>query len=377
MNTSRKTCFAFVLALFCACSGGSIALQEDASTPDSSFDGDVLPLDGTIEDASFQDRSIVDADQHDSEIQDSSTPDAVSPDSSQPDSTIVCIDTDGDEYGEGCILGPDCDDNAPGIVGPCQTNGCPQSWVYIPAGDFEMGCNEFELDDTCALWEGPRHTVTLSAYCINISEINVGLYRWCKNGGVCTGTPATTDSYYNWSDQPGSRELHPMNGINWSEAQQYCQDWVGGDLPTEAQWEKAARGGPNDLRKYPWGNSPDPDCIRANGYYNSTYCNLVTPPGTWTVVTPANPDGDSPYGLKNMAGNVLEWVRDWYSTTFYQQCAYGCTDPLNTTPALSRSIRGGSYHSTDFIDFRTVARGALVPIERISYVGFRCVRSLP
>ena len=159
------------------------------------------------------------------------------------------MDTDGDGYGQFCALGDDCDDGTPGITGPCQAKGCPADWVYVAAGSFEMGC---QSGDAC--WVGwadqsPRHAVTVSDYCIEATEVSVAEYRACKDGGRCaTGAPTPSAQYTwcNWSDSPEAREDHPINCISWESSQAYCQEWLGGDLPTEAEWEKAARG--NDQR---------------------------------------------------------------------------------------------------------------------------------
>jgi formylglycine-generating enzyme required for sulfatase activity len=247
-------------------------------------------------------------------------------------------------------------------------------WAYIPAGNFEMGCNSGELDGTCLTNEQPRHTVTMTAYCMELTEVSVGAYRACKNAGVCTGTPTASGGSYNWTAAPDAREAHPINGINWSESREYCQSWMGGDLPSEAQWEKAARGGPGDTRKYPWGSTPEPDCTRANGYFNSTYCNATYPPYTWPVGYLTTTSGDSPYGLKDMSGNVWEWVQDYYLDTFYQQCSSGCTDPLNTGSASHRVLRGGCYHR-DPSSLRVVRRGIIDPTDRDNAIGFRCRRT--
>lgn len=296
-------------------------------------------------------------------------------------------DLDGDGYGVSCPLGEDCDDNAPGIVGPCQPNGCPQGWVHIPAGDFEMGCNSGELDDTCQLDEQPRHTVTLSAYCIQETEVTVGAYRPCKDAAwECTGTPddTSTSPWCNWSSSAAGREGHPINCISWTYSRQYCQQWLGGDLPTEAEWEKAARGVYPDQRKYPWGGQEPTDCSLCNWDYSGVGdpygCNDVTTgqgPATWEVGYLSSGAGDSPYGLKDMAGNVGEWVRDWYSSDFYDSCSSGCTDPLlNTNSAVRRRVlRGGSFGTSVARALRVVHRGMGNPTYRFPYAGFRCRRT--
>jgi len=297
-----------------------------------------------------------------------------------------CVDADGDGYlGPLCDTVQDCDDAAPGITGVCQANGCPQGWVYIPAGAFEMGC-----DSSDACWAGqgdesPRHTVTLGAYCIQLTEVSVGAFRACKDDSVCTGTPdeESSNPWCNWSATviTPSREDHPINCIDWTESQEYCQQWLGGDLPTEAEWEKAARG--TDQRVYPWGNIAPTDCSLCNWDFSTADagigCQTVSSgegPGTWEAGYLTNPDGDSYYGLKDMAGNVWEWTRDWYQSDFYGQCSGGCTDPLNTNSASGERVRrGGSFIQPNAIYMRVLHRLSSTPSNRNYSIGFRCRRA--
>ncbi len=259
-------------------------------------------------------------------------------------------------------------------------NNCPEGSVYISAGDFEMGCNE---DDPCYIYasESPRHTVTLSAYCIQVTEVSVAQYRECKDGGGCpTGAPVhtgnDTDSWFNWTSGAGEREEHPINGIRWNDAREYC-NWKGGDLPTEAQWEKAARG--TDQRTYPWGEE-DPSCDRCNwnqsGFSVPYGCNdALVGPGTWPVGFLTATDGDSPYGLKDMAGNVSEWTLDCYGPNFYSTCVEGCEDPANNVEGCTgeRVIRGGSFTNDLLWQFRVVTRLHMEGTSLSASVGFRCV----
>jgi formylglycine-generating enzyme required for sulfatase activity len=245
-----------------------------------------------------------------------------------------------------------------------------------------MGCNSGELDGTCGVDEQPRHTVTLSAYCIERNEVRVGAYRACIDAGVCTGAPTTTgsDNWCNWSTGVGSREDHPINCINWSESQEFCQAWMGGDLPTEAQWEKAARGPFPDQRKYPWGNSPEPDCnycnFDVNGGASGEGCSSVTNgPGTWQVGYLTSGAGDSPYGIAGMAGNVCSWVLDRYDANFYNNCTSGCTDPENASSGTDYVLRGGSYNVDSATNIRVVARHPTDPTLRLSKSGILCRRT--
>jgi formylglycine-generating enzyme required for sulfatase activity len=339
--------------------------------------------------------AVVDAALPDAALPDAALPDAALPDAALPDAgldagvtadaSVTCSDNDSDGYGPGCALGEDCDDNASGIIGACQSNGCPQGWVHIPAGAFQMGCNIGELGGDCFSHELPRHTVTLSAYCLQTHEVSVVEYRACQNGGQCTGTPTETgtNSFCNWTPAAASREAHPINCVDWAESQQYCQTWLGGDLPTEAQWEKAARGADPDQRKYPWGDTPLPDCTRCNYDVNGAYAagagcgSATTGPATWAVDHLQTSDGDSAFGLKGMAGNVAEWTLDYGSSNFYSECASGCTDPLNTTPGTRREVRGGSYvnSTAEILLLRVVQRSSYTSTVRTGGIGLRCRRT--
>jgi formylglycine-generating enzyme required for sulfatase activity len=291
-----------------------------------------------------------------------------------------CTDVDGDGYGTDCDLGEDCDDGALGITVGCQTNGCPEGWAYIPTGNFEMGCDGVDTENHCRYDEEPIHTVTLNAYCLEVTEVSVAAYRACQEAGVCTGTPTEEGESFNWSASPESREAHPINGINWLESRQYCQLWLGGDLPTEAQWEKGARGD-EGTRKYPWGGSsePEPDCSRCNFDVNDSDfgfgCDPTTTPYTWEVGHLTGTEGDSPYGLKDMTGNVFEWVQDLYQSLYYGSCESGCTDPLNDNPdPNTRVIRGGAFSKVAF-ELRLMTRDHRFETFQADDIGFRCRRT--
>ena len=339
--------------------------------------------------------------------------------SCQISTSSCCQDGDGDGYGDNCTLGPDCADDAEGLTGPCEADGCPAGWTLVDAGGFDMGCNAGELDNSCRPEEQGRHTVTLGAYCIQITETTVTQYRQSVAAGVVSTLPATTgsSSWCNYSPTAMDREQHPVNCLAWAFAQTYCQGWYGGDLPTEAQWEKAARG--TTPTKYPWGDTPEPNCTLANYDFNGGdpdasvpqmdaaipgydagppadaevdttgygCAEATTGPGTWDVGDAVG-DEDSPYGAVDMAGNVAEWTRDCYDASVYSTCQSGCSDPVNTSTGCGyRVVRGGSFVGREGRDFtktplalRVVAREFLGHDDvATSYreIGFRCVRPVP
>jgi formylglycine-generating enzyme required for sulfatase activity len=179
-----------------------------------------------------------------------------------------------------------------------------------------------------------------------------------------------------------------MNCITWTAAQEYCTKMELGDLPSEAQWEKAARG--TDRRLFPWGNT-DVSCSRANYDSNGPYsqelgiglgygCAHEALPATWEVGHLTGYDGDSPYGLKDMAGNVDEWVLDCYSPTYYGRCAStGCLDPVNTECSTEndRVIRGGNSVFASSTLLTTVNRFPYGTDVVPTRVGFRCAKPDP
>jgi len=214
---------------------------------------------------------------------------------------------------------------------------------YVPAGSFYMGSPEGVGEEN----EHPRHVVTLNAFWIDETEVTAWHYQTCIAAGVCDVPPMDD---YALSGKPVV--------VTWSEAQTYCR-WIGGRLPTEAEWEKAARG--SDARTYPWGDE-QPDCSRANHASLKGLCS------DGPVDAGSYPDGASPYGALDMAGNVAEWVNDWYDPGYYAVSPE--QNPQGPDSGQERVVRGEAWDDT-FSAIRAAYRDACAPDDPA--IGFRCV----
>lgn len=230
--------------------------------------------------------------------------------------------------------------------------------VLIPAGEFMMGCAPGDGD--CANDEKPYHRVYLDAYYIDKHEVTVVEYKKCVDAGACK-RPGT-GKYCNW-DVSG-RENHPVNCVDWNQADAYCS-WAGKRLPTEAEWEKAARG--TDGRIYPWGNERA-SCKYAVMDERGYGCGRGS---TWPVCS--KPEGNSPYGLCDMAGNVLEWVNDLFDENYYSSST--SRNPSGPSSGY-RLLRGGSWRGNNPKYFRASNRYWDFPVSRLAVNGFRCVRQV-
>ena len=234
--------------------------------------------------------------------------------------------------------------------------------VYIPAGQFWMGSTN---SDTMAFSdEKPQHRVSLDAYWIDRTEVTNAIYALCVQAGNCQ-PPSSSSSYTRTSYYDNSQYAnYPVIYVDWYDAQAYC-NWADRRLPTEAEWEKAARG--TDGRISPWGN-PSPTCSLANFWGSNGACVGDT------TATGNYPSGASPYGVRDMAGNVWEWVADWYGETYY-----GSSPMSNPTgPALGqyRVLRSGSWYG-NVERVRSAYRSGDDPYRRNGLFGFRCVLSTP
>jgi formylglycine-generating enzyme required for sulfatase activity len=235
--------------------------------------------------------------------------------------------------------------------------------VEVPAGEFLMGSTD--ADGMADADEKPQHRVYLDAFLIDRTEVTNAMYAKCVQASACR-TPQSSRSTKR-EDYYGNPEFdnYPVVYVTWDDAQAYCA-WAGGRLPTEAEWEKAARGA--NGRIYPWGNKP-PDARNAN-YYASNEGDATTT-GDATPVG-AYPEGASPYGVLDMAGNAWEWVADWYGDTCYTSSPE--RNPTGPSPGETRVVRGGSWGFSEG-RVRAAARYWNIPSASESDVGFRCARN--
>ena len=222
------------------------------------------------------------------------------------------------------------------------------STVVIPEGTFVMGDDKGNED------ERPQHVVSLSAYEIDRFETTVQQFRdfvkttLYQTGAEKAGNPITRT----WQvDNTPERWDHPVRLVSWWDADAYCR-WRGKRLPTEAEWEYAARGG--DQRKFPWGNEYD----------------LTRLPSGDTAPVGFFSGGVSPFGVYDMAGNVWEWTEDWYDAAAY--ATSGVRDPRASKATDQKTIRGGGFNSTAD-DVRVTRRIRNFPTTFHPDVGFRCV----
>jgi eukaryotic-like serine/threonine-protein kinase len=230
--------------------------------------------------------------------------------------------------------------------------------VFVPEGEFSMG----SPDNFGFPYEHPAHTVFLDGYWFDKTDVTNAMYAGCVKAGACTppweNKSASHESYYGNPQY----DNFPVIFVDWNQATGYCL-WAGVRLPTEAEWEKAARG--TDGRIYPWGNT-DPTCALAN-FADGTGCT-----GDTSAVG-MYPAGASPYGALDMSGNVWQWVTDWYDPLYYSK------SPNQNPPgpaehgedSMERVVRGGSWQAKpDWI--HSANRVAFEMTNRDNVVGFRC-----
>ncbi|MBU1896168.1 formylglycine-generating enzyme family protein [Myxococcota bacterium] len=227
-------------------------------------------------------------------------------------------------------------------------------WIELSGGSFQMGSNKGDSD------ERPVHEVRLKGFMMSKTEVTVGQYRACVNAGVCTAPDTST--YCNWNES--GRELHPINCVDWNQAKAFAT-WAGGRLPTEAEWEYAARSGGKD-QEYPWGNA-QVTCNYAVMDHGGNGCGRGN--ATWPVCS--KPQGNTEQGMCDMSGNVWEWVADYYGS--YDSTPRDGTEHLSGS---NRVFRGGGWFNYAS-SLRAARRYRYVPSNRYFDLGFRLARSLP
>jgi formylglycine-generating enzyme required for sulfatase activity len=250
--------------------------------------------------------------------------------------------------------------------------GC---YVLVPAGRFLMGAQAKDAAaagyDAAALPdEGPPHEVSLPAFWMLRTEVSAATYGSCVQSGWCSEEQVDTRGGYSTYAmlKDGGQVSHPINSLTWEGARRVCA-WLGGRLPTEAEWEYAARG--TDGRRFPWGS--EPGCGLSNAAIGAALPEgasrdeMMKPPcAAPGPVSPSVLVGDSPFGIAGMAGNVWEWIEDAYAADAYATGAAPATGER-------RVQRGGGWTSEDPTDLRASTRMAMAPDQKMNDVGARCV----
>jgi len=236
--------------------------------------------------------------------------------------------------------------------------------VLIPAGNFEMGCDPL-VDNLCGHPAEEIHVVYLDSFEIDKYEVNFRRYQLCIDAGDCTIPGIGGMFNYGWPNV----DMMPVNAVSWFQAKTFCE-WEGKRLPTEAEWEKAARGS-NDTRKFPWGNE-DPDCTRA--VMDSIFAGHLGCGTGNSMNIGSKPAGASPYGAMDMAGNLWEWTNDWYDENYY------ATSPTNNPQGAAsgsyKITKGGDFFSRAGFEVRISSKFQYYPTNPSPAIGFRCAKSL-
>jgi formylglycine-generating enzyme required for sulfatase activity len=236
--------------------------------------------------------------------------------------------------------------NGGGASTACDATADPGETVMVPASTFSMGCAT--ADTKCKDDEKPAHMVSMSAFAIDKTEVTQDQYTGCVKSGKCQAPSC------DWDCAKGNL---PATCVNFDDAKAYCT-FIGGRLPTEAEWELAARG--TDGRVYPWGN-------------DAPTCDLVNMEGCGEAAQSvgSHAGGASPFGAMDMAGNVVEMVADWYSATYYATSPN--QDPPGPASGQHYVGRGGGFKS-EAVWQRTSARDTYDSGDSSKSLGFRCAR---
>ncbi len=241
--------------------------------------------------------------------------------------------------------------------------------IRIPAGMFQMGSTDSLSNGD----QRPLHEVYLAEFYLDKYEVTNKQYRrFCDATGH--GYPAQDPDLVGMPDHFLNYPNHPVGNVSWLDATEYCR-WAGKGLPSEAQWEKAAKG--LKMRRYPWGNdrlstgdlANIPDRRMGSVYPGWGFCDVDDGYASTSPVG-AFPTGASPYGIMDMEGNVGEWCLDWYADDYYRISSD--TNPPGPSAGTLRVRRGTSFFSTQFPGPRCADRSGFHPDTRSATVGFRC-----
>ena len=255
-----------------------------------------------------------------------------------------------------------CTGDDPSLGYPAGTLDCAAGLCRVEEGDFYMGSFSGHPD------ECPVRVLALPAYTIDRTEVTWASYQSCVDSGSCSAIPARC---YARADElaGGAPDDLPVTCVTWTQATDYCE-YAGGRLPSEAEWEKAARG--TEGSWWPWGGAA-PTCDFSNFRFVSWYCQAG-------VVAVGSYDNASPYGAVDMTGNAWEWVADYYDAEWYREAPGTdgpeglCRESVGAAlePCIDRILRGGAYNVTEF-NTRNAARTAARPDLVDDNIGFRCV----
>jgi len=249
--------------------------------------------------------------------------------------------------------------------------------VLIPSGEFLMGSTPENIEEAKVLFrketgrepldtwfedEVPAHVVYLDAFYIDKYEVTNKQYQEFVEA-------TNYKKPFNWMDAYFRQPDKPVMGIEWTDAQAYAH-WSGKRLPTEAEWEKAARGG-LDGKLFPWGDEP-PEISRKDNQYVPGKQKFPT--GGWEYNVRVGSDNPNGYGIYDMTSNVYEWCDDWYAPDYYQKGP--SRNPPGPGEGAAKVVRGGSWFQGTF-DLRCAYRDIHPPYNRSYYIGFRCARSAP
>ncbi len=274
------------------------------------------------------------------------------------------------------------------VSGGTFTMGTSPGEVSAAVDECKDGTNYGGNPGTCEVSYGedsyPEHQVTVSAFNMEVTEVTYFQFMQFMNSPAmgtgshrngCDGQPCmqtrteseTSNIQFDGANYsvPIVINDYPVTNVTWYGAKAYCEA-IGRRLPTEAEWEHAARGS-NDYI-YPWGNTWDPTRASTNRPADPTAAYSTFPVLSF-------PDGQSDYGVLNMAGNVAEWVSDWYDTRFYGRPEATVPDPTGPVSGTDKVVRGGSWDAVPFFS-RSVHRQAKAPNDPQAWVGFRCVEDV-